>query len=66
MKIFLLTLLVYGLAMAGLAVGRLFGRGLRGACGSCEGCPSKQPDEKARPHPGPRRCSDRPFPDANA
>jgi len=41
MKIFVITLLAYGLALLGLAVGRLFGPGLRGTCGNCEECPSK-------------------------
>ncbi|MDH3592488.1 MAG: hypothetical protein OER88_11445 [Planctomycetota bacterium] len=40
MKIFVVTLLVYGLALLGLALGRLFGRpGLRGTCSRhCDVC----------------------------
>ena len=38
MKIFLVTLLIYGLAMLGLGVGRLLGRRPPRACGGCDDC----------------------------
>lgn len=51
MKVVLATLLAYGLALLGLALGRLFGRpGLRGTCGrGCGGCDACEEEEKEEP-----------------
>jgi len=50
MKIFLLTLLVYGLALLGLVK-------LRGTCGGCDDCPYNRGDDsgRSRARPGDHR-----------